>query len=70
MSLPTNCVVDTNVPKVANLATLPDLKSDFPDTCVEACEYAIEHVVQTRGLILDAGDEFYNEYRRQLPMSG
>ena len=70
MSLPSLCVVDTNVPKVANLATQPDPGSDFPDTCVEACLEAVDHVVQTRGLILDAGDEIYYEYMRQLSLSG
>ena len=70
MSLPARCVVDTNVPKVANLATQPDPGSDFPDTCVEACVDAIEHVVRTRGLILDAGNEIYYEYMGQLALSG
>ena len=62
MSLPAKCVVDTNVPILANLATQPDPGSDFPDTCVEACVDAVEHVVRTRGLILDDGDEIYDEY--------
>ncbi len=70
MSLPSLCVVDTNVPKVANLATQPDPGSDFPDTCVEACLEAVDHVVRTRGLILDAGDEIYYEYMGQLSLSG
>ena len=70
MSLPAKCVVDTNVPKVANLATQPDPASNFPETCVEACVNAIEHVVQTRGLILDAGNEIYDEYMGNLDISG
>lgn len=69
MNLPAKCVVDTNVPKVANLAIQPDSNSDFPISCVEACLNAVEHVVETRGLILDADDEIYSEYRRQLPLS-
>ncbi|MXW21353.1 MAG: hypothetical protein F4Z95_11155 [Gammaproteobacteria bacterium] len=66
MSLPSKCVVDTNVPKVANLATQSDPESDFPETCVEACVDAVGHVVRTRGLILDAGNEIYDEYMGNL----
>ena len=47
MSLPAKCVVDTNVPILANLATQPDPGSDFPGTCVEACVDAVEHVMRT-----------------------
>ena len=70
MSLPAKCVVDTNVPKVANLATQTDPASNFPDTCVEACVDAIEHVVLTRGLVLDEGNEIYGEYMDNLDISG
>lgn len=70
MSLPATCVIDTNVPKVANCATRPNPGSDFPDSCVKACVDAIEHVMCTGSLILDAGDEIYNEYTRQLSRSG
>ena len=70
MNLPLRCVVDTNVPIVANLATQPDSDSDFPISCVEACLRAVEHVVETRGLILDAGDEIFSEYMRHLSLSG
>ena len=70
MSLPSQCLVDTNVPKVANLATQPKSESDTPISCVKACVDAIEHVEQTRGLILDAGDEIYYEYMGQLSLSG
>ena len=70
MSLPAKCVVDTNVPILANLATQPDPGSDFPDTCVEACVDAVMHVMQTHGLILDAGNEIYDEYLDSLGLSG
>ena len=70
MSLPTKCLVDTNVPKVANLATQPDSRSDFPASCVKACVDAVEHVERVRGLILDAGDEIYCEYMKELSLSG
>ena len=69
MSLPEKCVVDTNVPKTANLAIKPG-RSDVPDACVLACVEAVEHVIKKRGLIIDAGDEIFAEYRRQLAMRG
>ncbi|MDR2668643.1 MAG: hypothetical protein LBC14_01660 [Desulfovibrio sp.] len=62
--------MDTNVPVVANLAAQPDPNSDVPDACVLACVEAVEHVVKKRGLILDAGDEIFDEYRRLLSMKG
>lgn len=68
MSLPDKCLVDTNVPKTVNLATQPDPNSDMPDECVRSCIEAVEHVIQKRGLIIDSGDEMFNEYIRQLSM--
>ncbi len=70
MNLPKKCLVDTNVPKTANLATQPDPDSDIPDACVLACIEAVEHVIKKRGLIIDAGDEIFDEYRQQLSMKG
>lgn len=70
MNLPNQCIVDTNVPKVANLATNPDPDSDVPEECIKACFEAIAHVTKKRGLVIDAGDEIFDEYRQQLSMSG
>lgn len=70
MRLPKKCLVDTNVPKIANLATQPDPESDVPEDCVLACIEAIEHVLNKKGLIIDDGDEIYDEYRQQLSMKG
>lgn len=70
MSLPKKCLVDTNVPKTANLATQPDPDSNVSDACVLACIEAVEHVIKKRGLIIDAGDEIFDEYRQQLSMKG
>jgi len=70
MSYPNLCVVDTNVAKTANLATQPDPSSDVPNECVMACIEAIEHVIKKKGLVIDAGDEIFDEYRQQLSMSG
>ena len=64
------CVVDTNVAKTANLATQPDPASDVPDDCVLSCIRGIEHVIKKKGLVMDAGDEIFDEYRQQLSMSG
>lgn len=70
MSLPKKCLVDTNVPKMANLATQPDPDFDVSHACVLACIEAVEHVITKRGLIIDAGDEIFDEYRQQLSMKG
>ena len=70
MSLPDKCIVDTNVAKTANLATQPDPSSHVSDECVLACVDAIEHVIGKRGLVIDAGDEIFDEYRQQLSMKG
>lgn len=70
MSLPMKCLVDTNVPKTANLATQPDPRSDVSNACVLACIEAVEHVIKKRCLIIDAGDEIFDEYRQQLSMKG
>lgn len=70
MSYPNLCVVDTNVAKTANHATQPDLSSDVPVECVLACVEAIEHVIKKKGLVIDADDEIFDEYRQQLSMSG
>ena len=64
------CVLDTNVPKTANLASEPEsVPVDLLD-CVLACVETVEHVVSHGGLVLDAGDEIFDEYRQNLAMSG
>ncbi len=69
MILPGICVVDTNVPKVANLAIAPDPDSDIGLDCILACVDAIEHVMK-HCLVVDEGDEIFMEYLRELPMKG
>lgn len=64
------CLIDTNVPKTANLALDPENISDDLTGCVLACIVAIDHVVKKGGLILDAGEEIFTEYRNNLSMSG
>lgn len=70
MRLPKKCLVDTNVPKTANLATQPAQDSDVSNECVLACIEAVEHVIKKRGLVIDEGDEIFAEYRKQLSMKG
>lgn len=71
MHIPKRCVVDTNVPKVANLVTQPDAAADdIPIPCLEACVEAILAVKSQRSLVLDDGDLIFNEYRRQLSLKG
>jgi hypothetical protein len=69
-ALPKKCLVDTNVPKKANMATDPSNIPDDLTHCVFACIEAIDNVIKKGGLVLDAGDEIFDEYRHQLSMSG
>ena len=69
-SIPRKCVVDTNVPKTANLAIDPLSIPNELAVCVLVCVESIEHIVKKGGLILDAGDEIFDEYRGNLSMSG
>jgi len=64
------CLLDTNVPKTANLAINPATIPDELTVCVLACVEAVEHVVKRGGLVIDAGGEIFDEYRRQLNMRG
>ncbi len=68
--LPQKCLIDTNVPKTANLAFAPDKISSELIGCVLACIEAVEYVVKKGGLVMDAGDEIFDEYRQQLSMKG
>jgi hypothetical protein len=64
MILPKKCLVDTNVPVNANLATNPEPYSDVPDECVLACIEAIEHIIKKRGLVIDEGNEIFDKGNR------
>ena len=63
-------IVDTNVPATANLAVDVNSIDDALLPCVLACVEAIEQVVDQGGLVIDAGDEIFDEYRANLSMSG
>ena len=68
---PQKCIVDTNVPVVANLTKDPLNISDDLVDCVDACIAAIEYVTSGQGiLVIDDGNEIFDEYRKQLSMNG
>jgi len=71
VKMPNKCVIDTNVPLTANEATDTDgiINLDFLN-CVINCVEVIENIKQQGGLILDAGDEIFTEYRHKLNLSG
>ncbi len=64
-------VVDTNVPKIANSATniaeLPDNMVDCALSCAEKIKKILNEELK---LVVDAGGEIFDEYRKQLSMSG
>ena len=68
--LPQKCLVDTNVPKTANLALSPATIPPELIGCVLACVEAVEHIVKKGGLVMDSGDEIFDEYRQHLSMKG
>jgi hypothetical protein len=69
-NLPKKCLVDTNVPIIANQSLDPASIPPELVGCVSNCVDAIEHVVKCGGLVIDADDEIYNEYRQHLSLRG
>jgi len=67
---PEKCLVDTNVPKTANLALNPNTIPDELQCCVSACVDAIDAVVTKGHLVIDDGDEILTEYIQNLKLSG
>jgi hypothetical protein len=63
-------IVDTNVPATANLAVDVNSIDDALLPCVLGCVEAIQQVMRGGGLVIDAGDEIFNEYRANLSMAG
>jgi hypothetical protein len=71
MKVSKKSIVDTNVPKTANKSLQPDLISDKHFIiCIMNCIELIDQIIQKGGLVIDAGDEIFDEYRQQLSMSG
>jgi hypothetical protein len=69
--LPAKCVVDTNVPITANRESESDAPTELLE-CISKCVSAIEHVVYNKQvkLVLDEGNEIFDEYRRNLSLKG
>ena len=65
--IPSKCLVDTNVPIVANQAHTPN---SVPLECVMACMEAITNVTSKGVLVIDSGDEIFREYLNNLSLSG
>jgi len=63
-------IVDTNVPINANLSVNPGSIPDDLVLCVSQCVLAIEHVIKTKSLVIDNGDEILSEYRHKLSLQG
>jgi len=63
-------VVDTNVPKVANLAMNPAAESEFPKDCQMKCLESIVQVIKEGCVVIDNGGEVLCEYGRNLSRSG
>lgn len=70
MALPNKCVIDTNVPKTANLTLDPEAIPDELRECVSACVEAVDHVIKYGGLVIDCDNEIFSEYLGQLSMNG
>ncbi len=68
--LPDKCVIDTNVPKVANLATSYDVNNGISLDCINACVKVIDHVCKNGGLVIDDTGEIVEEYSRYLSYKG
>lgn len=72
MKIPKNYILDTNVPKTANLAVATDGVTNENAKCVERCVELIEKIIKSKGsgLVLDSMDEIFDEYRGQLNLGG
>jgi hypothetical protein len=69
-NLPKKCLVDTNVPVIANHTDDPATIPDDLVLCVQKCVDAVDHVMNKGSLVLDSGDEIYGEYLNNLCLSG
>ncbi|GHV91650.1 hypothetical protein AGMMS50268_21530 [Spirochaetia bacterium] len=66
MKLPSKCIIDANVPIVANLIKHPDPSSDIDLNLTLECIKAVEHVKEKNALVLDSEDIIFNQYRDNL----
>lgn len=65
MNIPRWCLVDTNIPALANGTTDEEL-SKLSDDCIDM----LMHLKKQGGLVLDEGDRIFDEYRTNLRLSG
>lgn len=72
MKIPKNYILDTNVPKTANLAVVADGVTSENAKCVLSCVELIDKITSSKGsgLVLDSMDEIFDEYRGQLNLGG
>jgi len=66
MKFPKKCVVDTNIPIVANMARHPDPNSEVDDNSILKCLDAIEHVRTNNTLVLDNDDVIFSQYHKNF----
>ena len=67
---PDTCVVDTNVPIIANHATNYDENDTISLECIKACLEIIDHISKNGGLVIDDNGEIFEEYARYLSFKG
>src|SRR5438105_3889148 len=63
--LPDLCVVDTNVPVIAN-----GKEADASIECEIACIDAVQTIVRSKKIVMDDADLILNEYRHYLSFAG
>ncbi len=63
-------IIDTNVPVTANKSLNLENEPDEIHDCIYACIEAIESVQHTKQIVLDSGEEIFNEYKDHLSFSG
>lgn len=67
---PLKCIIDTNVPKIANLALAPNQIVPELFECVMEAIILINQIIKKGGLVLDDADEIFNEYHNNLAIKG
>ena len=69
--LPGKCLVDTNVPKTANLAVQPVPDLDVPDSCIRESIRHIKNITEKDcRLVIDDAGKIFREYRNNLSLRG
>ncbi len=66
--LPQKCLVDTNIPLVANTAIKGPLPGDepYPEELVEKCIAVLEHITKGNGILVLDYQEIQEEYGHKL----